>query len=99
MPTQYQAQLRHAQHYLTRLRDMDRAYRVGSNWQLDGLTLFDAERAQIDAGWQWAQTASPPQDPLLVSYADLTIAVGDQRYAPRSSTFPSWRPRWTLLGA
>jgi tetratricopeptide (TPR) repeat protein len=54
---------------------------------LEGLALFDRERRQIDAGWQWAmaQTQSGDEaiDQLLIDFANATVyAFGELRYTP-----------------
>jgi tetratricopeptide (TPR) repeat protein len=86
------ARLRHAQHYASVAAEAEEQYRRGGKYVLLGLTLFDGERANIDAGWQWAREqtggASQEIDALLLDYADATVYIGDLRYDKRRERIP-----------
>jgi tetratricopeptide (TPR) repeat protein len=84
--------LRHAQHYARVAAEADELYMRGGENVLLGLKLFDRERANIDAGWQWAreQTGSLYQeiDELLLGYTGATAYVGNLRYDRRHERIP-----------
>jgi tetratricopeptide (TPR) repeat protein len=56
----------------------------------DGLALFDRERRQIDAGWQWAMNQSPSleTDNILFAFANATVNIGTLRYNLRLEKIP-----------
>ena len=92
----YGAAKRHARHYLTVLSRAGDGYRRGGEGVLEGLRLFDRERAHIEAGQAWAaehaasddRTAALTQDyPLVAAY------VLDLRQHPRE------RIRWLEASA
>src|SRR4051812_4519189 len=89
MPRLYDAQLRHAQHYARIAARAERDLYLEGDAQA-GLTLFDQERPQIDAGWGWAYTRAgePNADALLMDYADATVYIGDLRYDKRRERVP-----------
>jgi tetratricopeptide (TPR) repeat protein len=82
--------LRHARHYVqVAARSRELCLRGGEH-TLAGLSLFDAERAQIDEGWTWTRgrTGDPEADPLLLDYANATDYVGNLRYDMRHERIP-----------
>src|SRR5689334_1806665 len=90
MPSLYEAQRRHAQHYLQLVQQTDEWYKVGSAQMLASLALFDAERGQIDQLWAWIQqqAGQPFADDLLLEYTDATVYTGDLRYDKRTERIP-----------
>lgn len=83
--------LRHAQHYAAVAEQADQLYLQGGDNLMSGLALFDGERQQIDAGWQWARSKADADlsiDELLVKYADATVYVGALRYDNRRERIP-----------
>ena len=82
------ARIRYAQHYALIAAQADNLYKKGGENVLLGLKLFDQERANIDAGWNWAQMQAKGQsnsiseaiNALLLNYAFATAYVGDLRY-------------------
>ena len=77
-------QLRHAQYYATIMQRADALYR--NKRALEGLALFDLERAHIDAGWAWARdhAGEVEADELLITYDGSSFYIGDLRYDNRS---------------
>ncbi|HYP40791.1 MAG TPA: tetratricopeptide repeat protein [Chloroflexia bacterium] len=96
--------LRHAQYYALVADLTDQLYKGGGENLLLGLKLFDYERANIDAAWNWVreqareQAESIPQeiDGLLLNYANATVYVGDLRYDKRRERIPQFE---AALGA
>jgi tetratricopeptide (TPR) repeat protein len=84
--------LRHAQRYAKVAYAADELYMNGGENVLLGLTLFDVERANIDAGWKWAREQAGSMDKnidqLLLDYAGATVYVGDLRYDKRRERIP-----------
>jgi tetratricopeptide (TPR) repeat protein len=84
--------MRHAQYYTQIAALANDLYLRGGENLLLGLKLFDEERANIDAGWNWAReqagSASQEVDELLLDYADATVYVGDLRYNTRQELIP-----------
>jgi tetratricopeptide (TPR) repeat protein len=82
----------HAQHYARVAAQADDLFRRGGENLLTGLKLFDQERANIDAGWNWAReqlgSTSTQIDELLLGYANATIFVGGLRYDKRQELIP-----------
>jgi tetratricopeptide (TPR) repeat protein len=81
--------LRHARYYQQVAHRAEKElYQQGK--QLEGLTLFDEERDQIDAAWEWAREQSPTAetDELLLGFADVTMEIGHLRYDTRRERFP-----------
>lgn len=78
-------QLRYVRHYLRIAQQADELYDRGYEEIITGLTLFDRERAHIDAAWTWAreQPFSPVFDDISVSFASATMAIGSIRYDQR----------------
>src|SRR5207245_1553036 len=61
----------------------------GGASMLAGLALFDAERAHINAGWDWAeQIASAEGDAIVRDYALLTAYIGPLRFDARRERIP-----------
>jgi tetratricopeptide (TPR) repeat protein len=93
-----ETRLRHARYYVQ--------IASHSQWELylkgqviEALALFDRERRQIDAGWQWAmdhsryatpdtRTPDPDVDRLLLDFANATAYVGQLRYDVRRERIP-----------
>ena len=88
--------LRHAQYYALIAAGADELYKQGGENVLLGLKLFDMERANIDAGWNWAREQAEEQPEsmsqeigeILLAYANATIYVGDLRYDKRRERIP-----------
>jgi tetratricopeptide (TPR) repeat protein len=83
MPIEYKAKFRHALHYITVASHAESVYLQGD--PLGGLALFDTERGQIDAVWNWLlhQDESVPdrvRRTLLLQLADATVYTGELRY-------------------
>jgi tetratricopeptide (TPR) repeat protein len=81
LPDVRPARLRHARYYqgVANHAQME-LYLKGQ--VLEGLALFDRERRQIDAAWQWLmeQPQSDETDTLLLDFADAAAYVGELRY-------------------
>jgi tetratricopeptide (TPR) repeat protein len=92
--------MRHAQYYVWVVAAANELYMRGGENVLLGLTWFDGERANVDAGWQWAreQTGSASQESaaLLLAYANATAYMGDLRYDIRRERIPQLE---AMLGA
>ena len=88
MSSLYEAKIRHAHHYAQCCEKAETWYRNGR--QTEGLELFDQERIQTDAAWQWliSQKHTPELDTLILVYADATASVGEIRYQPREERIP-----------
>ena len=54
MPSLREAQSRHAQYYWDMLRQANEFYQQGGESITHGLSLFDLERPNIEAGQTWA---------------------------------------------
>jgi tetratricopeptide (TPR) repeat protein len=84
--------MRYAQHYARVAALVGNLYVKDREGVLLGLRLFDEERANIDAGWNWAReqtgSTSPEVDELLLDYANGTAYVGDLRYDKRRERIP-----------
>jgi len=76
--------LRHAQHYMRVAKMAEQRYVAGE--PLEGLALFDLERAHIDTGWEWAHqhAGDPAADELLIEYDGTLFYIGDLRYDHRT---------------
>jgi tetratricopeptide (TPR) repeat protein len=89
---EYAARLRHAHYYAMIADQADDLYMKGGDNLLLGLKLFDEERANIDAGWNWArqqaESTSQEINDLLLGYAGATSNVGDLRYDKRRERIP-----------
>ncbi|HUS15345.1 MAG TPA: hypothetical protein VM536_10055, partial [Chloroflexia bacterium] len=81
---------RHATYYAQVAARAEGRYREGGAGMGDGLALFDADRAQIDAGWAWARAhaGTDAGDRLLVAYTEATVQIGDLRYEKRGARIP-----------
>jgi hypothetical protein len=88
MPSRYDATLRHARYYAHLADSIDMLYMNGK--QIAALDVFDREREQIDAGWQWVRQCPVAHNTsrLLLDYANRTIFVGDLRYDKRRERIP-----------
>jgi tetratricopeptide (TPR) repeat protein len=85
----YDAFLRHAKHYAQMAAHAEKdLYLKGES--VAGLALFDKERPQIDAGWDWALTyaGTVDGDALLGDYVNATASIGDLRYDARCERIP-----------
>jgi tetratricopeptide (TPR) repeat protein len=82
--------LRHVRYYADVAAAADNLYLEGGTATLTGLALFDKERANIDAGWDWAcaHAGDSDADALLLSYADATAYTGNLRYDTRRERIP-----------
>jgi len=85
-------QLRHATYYLTVAQRAAQIYQHGGASTNQGLWLFDQERANINAGWQWAHQHQPSRatDDLLYGFAAATAALGQLRYDPATERIPQY---------
>jgi len=90
MPSLLKARFRHAQHYQQIADRADILYLEGETAVMEGLALFDQERAQIDSGWEWllSQPQSQATDTLLCNYASATAYVGHIRYHTQRERIP-----------
>jgi len=68
------AALRHATYYKNLLAHCDDLYLAGSDTVLEGLALFDRERAEIAAGQLWAAAHAVSHDAAARLAADYPIA-------------------------
>ena len=82
--------LQYAQYYVQVAEYADNLFRGGGANITAGLALFDSERANIDAAWNWAmqQSSSKMTDELLINFADATVYIGDLRYSKRRERVP-----------
>ena len=81
-----EARARHAGHYAGVLGRAGNLYYSGGAGVLEGLALFDAERANVEAGQRWAVgNAGAREDAaaLVARYGDAGIHVLHLRLAPR----------------
>jgi tetratricopeptide (TPR) repeat protein len=81
-----QAEQRHAEHYMAVLGGAKELYKAGSDKLLKGLRLFDAERANIEAGQAWAigrLAASEDAARLAFGFTNAGAYVLDLRLTPR----------------
>lgn len=76
------AYLRYAQHYVQIANYAHNVFLEGADKIILGLALFDNERANIDAAWNWVIQQAPTKtiDELLMQYANYTAAIGAIRY-------------------
>jgi tetratricopeptide (TPR) repeat protein len=80
------AQQCHAEHYKNRLSLADSIFIQGNENFLEGLQLFDQEKANILAGQSWAeknQKVNSPANELCKVYASVGVHVLDLRLTPR----------------
>jgi tetratricopeptide (TPR) repeat protein len=89
LPDERPTRLRHARYYVQVANYAEEELYLKGK-QSEGLKLFDRERRQIDAGWQWAITQFPADDTdrILLDFADATVYVGDLRYNLRGERIP-----------
>lgn len=82
--------LRHARHYRDVAVEADALYKQGGANMARGLELFDRERAQIEAAFEWLQSRRDHESSaLLVSLVKSVACTGQQlRFHPRQ------RIRW-----
>ncbi len=84
--------LRHARYYAQVAARVGALSGAGGEHALDGLVLFDRDRSQIDAAWEWALSRAGNDaraiDELLMDYAVTTINIGELRYDNRSQRIP-----------
>ena len=86
-----EASARHAEHYMAVLAAANALYLKGGEGVLQGLALFDLERANIEAGQAWAAGRADRDDAaarLCSSYPNAGAYVLDLRQHPRD------RIRW-----
>jgi hypothetical protein len=90
MPHRYDAYLRHAGYYSRVIARADRLYLEGVESMRASLALFDLERLQIDASWNWLlhKELTETTDHLRVIYAAETTYIGDLRYNKRLERIP-----------
>jgi tetratricopeptide (TPR) repeat protein len=80
---------RYARYYAQIARQANELYTQGGPLMLAGLALFDAERAHINIGWDWAeQHPSPKGDAIVRDYAHLTAYIGQLRFDARNESIP-----------
>jgi tetratricopeptide (TPR) repeat protein len=83
------ARLRHARHFRDVGAEAAQLYLKGGEDTLRGLELFDRERAQIEAGFEWLQSRHDHESAaLLVSLVGVAVYACDLRFHPRQ------RIRW-----
>jgi tetratricopeptide (TPR) repeat protein len=85
-PARIAAQGRHAEHYVNVLAAADQKYMSGGAFLSEGLTLFDLEWSNIQAGQAWAAAhregeRSAPQ--FAEAYPDANANVSFRRQPPR----------------
>jgi tetratricopeptide (TPR) repeat protein len=82
--------MRYVRYYLQVARQAQDLYKQGHAHVLEGLALFDQERGQIDAAWEWLRQSPPTSitDGLLIEYAYATAYIGDLRYHQRRERIP-----------
>lgn len=83
--------MRHAAHYLTVLDECDAFYKKGGDAIKSGLSLFDVERRNIEAGQEWASQHSTGDEAaarLCNQYPVAGVYVLRLRQHPRE--FISW---------
>jgi|GEM_PF-3401717 len=73
---------RHADYYARIAKNIDRLYQQGGTELIQGLDLFDTERININAGWEWtiSNANDADTDMLLVDYGIALLHVNDFRY-------------------
>ncbi len=88
-PERTAALMRHAGHYRDVGAETDELYMKGGENVLRGLELFDRERTQIEAAFDWLQQAPDEESAaLLLSLVDGVVYTSDMRFHPRQ------RIRW-----
>ena len=77
--------LQHAQYYIQIAEEAERQFLAGGAQIVAGLALFDRERVQIDAAWNWMiqHAGNSVVDSLLLMITDATAFIGDLRYPKR----------------
>lgn len=81
------AKLRHAQYYSKVVLQAEDVYTEGD--VLKGLALFDLERINIDAAWNWIISRSDLEaQNLSMEYSNSTILIGDLRYDRKRERIP-----------
>jgi tetratricopeptide (TPR) repeat protein len=85
---EHSVSLRYAHHYAKVAAEANKMFEAGGEKMLEGVKLFDRERANIDAGWHW--TATYGDDALRLNYVLSTIgnALADMRYHARRDRLP-----------
>src|SRR5450631_1871961 len=77
---------RHAEHFRSVLNRVDTLYLQGGASIAEGLSLFDRERTNIEAGQRWAAARAPPSEDaarLAAAYANAGANVLSLRLHPR----------------
>lgn len=85
------ARLRHAQHFaLVARRAGLELYGQGGAALMEGLALFDRERANLDAAWEWASAGGGAEaaDRLIDAFANALAHIGTLRYHARQIRLP-----------
>ncbi len=80
------AKRRHARHYCQTLEQAKELYLQGGEGVKRGVALFDGERANIEAGWEWAESLAERDDEaaeLCLEYPNAGVYVLDLRQHPR----------------
>jgi tetratricopeptide (TPR) repeat protein len=83
---------RHAEHYLQVLNEAAWLYSQGGEALKEGLTLFDKEWNNAQAGWKWvtcSADAIPRALELCSEYPDLCAHIAELRQRPRECI--TWR--------
>ena len=73
-----EAERRHAEHFVAVLGEADRRYLEGGDKVIEGLALFDLERANLEAGQAWAAARAEADDAaarLCSAYPDAGVYV------------------------
>ncbi|HUS45179.1 MAG TPA: tetratricopeptide repeat protein [Phycisphaerae bacterium] len=79
------AEAHHAEHYKDVLAVAKDQYKQGHGKELEGLALFDGERENIEAGWQWAKSHAGADEAaarLCSAYPDAGVYVLTLRQHP-----------------
>jgi len=87
----YAAAKRHARHYLAVLSLCNNLYLEGGDETLRGLAVFDMERANIEAGFEWASANYKTNDDAAQTASDYPDAGAyclDLRQHPRRERIP-----------
>jgi tetratricopeptide (TPR) repeat protein len=80
--------LRHAWYYAQIAKNADNLYWKGQVFK--GLTLFDQERHQIEAGWRWVRASSSVRSmsELVLTYTDAIGRMSELRYNTKHERIP-----------
>ena len=85
MTNQFEAELRFANHYLTRLRKAGELYDQGGEELREGLHLFDSEAGNLERAQSWAENQADEGKAAKIcsSFPDAAPRLLDLRQHPR----------------